>query len=94
MLLSRLLLKGVLRLLKPRFNDKSSIWIRYHSRIYFRIEEMAAKLRPEVKYLYKMHIWASTSKQGTTQIILFTDNMKSEFYVESILLDTLLPFVT
>lgn len=54
---------------------------------------MAAKLRPEVKYPYKMHIWASTSKQETTQIILFTDNMKSEFYVESILLDTLLPFV-
>ena len=75
------------------FTDESSIWIERHSRICFRKEGMAAKLKPKVKHPYKVHVWAGISKRGATPIVLFTGIMKSEFYVESILRDTLLPFV-
>lgn len=75
------------------FTDEFSIWIERHSRICFRKEGMAAKLKPKVKYPYKVHVWADISKRGATSIVLFTGIMRSEFYVESILRDTLLPFV-
>ena len=75
------------------FTDESRIWIERHSRICFRKEGMAAKLKPKVKHPYKVHVWAGISKRGAMPIVLFTGIMKSDFYVDSILRDTLLPFV-
>jgi len=54
---------------------------------------MPAKLKPKVKHPYKVHVWAGISKRGATPILLFTGIMKADFYVDSILRDTLLPFV-
>ena len=55
---------------------------------------MSAKLKPKVKHPYKVHVWAGISKRGATKILIFTGIMKKEFYVQSIIKDTLLPFVT
>jgi len=54
---------------------------------------MAAKLKPIVKHPYEVNVWASISKRGAMPIVIFTGIMKSDFYVESILRVTLLPFV-
>lgn len=54
---------------------------------------MPAKLKPKVKHPYEVHVWAGISKRGATKIVIFTGIMKKEFYVESILKDTLLLFV-
>ena len=75
------------------FTDESSIWIERHGRICFRKEGMPAKLKLKVKHPYKVHVWAGISKRDATLILLFTGIMKADFYVDSILHDTLLPFV-
>ena len=75
------------------FTDKSSIWLERHNKICFRKKGMPAKLKPKVKHPYKAHVWAGISKRGATKILIFTGIMKEEFFVGSILKDTLLPFV-
>ena len=75
------------------FTDESSVWIERHGRLCFRKEGMPAKLKPKVKHPYKVHVWAGISKRGATSILIFTGIMRAEFYVDSILRDTLLPFV-
>ena len=55
---------------------------------------MPAKLKPKVKHLCKVHVWAGISKRGATKILIFMGIMKKECYVQSILKDMLLPFVT
>ena len=57
-------------------------------------EGMPAKQKATVKHPYKVHVWARISKRGATGILVFTGIMKKEFYVDSILRDTLLPFAT
>ena len=74
------------------FTDESSVWIERHGRLCFRKEGMPAKLKPKVKHPYKVHVWAGISKRGATSILIFTGIMRAEFYVDSILRDTLLPF--
>ena len=75
------------------FTDESSIWLERHNKICFRKKGMPAKLKPKVKHPYKVHVWAGISKRGATKILIFTGIMRKEFFVESILKDTLLPFV-
>ncbi len=75
------------------FTDESSIWIERHGRIFFRKEGMPATIKPKVKHPYKVHVWAGISKWGAMPIILSTGIMEADFYVDSILHDTLLPFV-
>ena len=41
-----------------------------------------------------IHVWAGISKRGVTKILVFTGIMKKEFFVEEILKNTLLPFLT
>ena len=76
------------------FTDESSIWLEQHGKLCFRKKNMPAKLKPKAKHPYKVHVWAGISKRGATNILLFTGIMRKEFYVENILKETLLPFVT
>ena len=76
------------------FTDESSIWLERHSNVCFRKKGMPAKHKATVKHPYKVHVWAGISKRGATGILVFTGIMKKEFYVDSILRDTLLPFAT
>lgn len=76
------------------FTDESSIWLERHSKVCFRKKGMPAKHKATVKHPYKVHVWAGISKRGATGILVFTGIMKKEFYVDSILRDTLLPFAT
>jgi hypothetical protein len=75
------------------FTDESSIWLEQHGKLCFRKKHMPAKLKPKAKHPYKVHVWAGILKRGATEILLFTGIMKKEFYVQSILKDTLFPFV-
>lgn len=75
------------------FTNESSIWLERHNKICFQKKGMPAKLKPKVKHPYKVHVWAGISKRGATKIVIFTGIMKKEFFVGSILKDTLLPFV-
>lgn len=75
------------------FTDESSIWLERHSKICFRKKGMPAKHKAKVKHPYKVHVWAGISKRGATSILVFTGIMRKEFYVGSILKDTLVPFI-
>ena len=74
------------------FTDESSIWMERHGKICFRRKNELPKLKPKPKHPYKVHIWGGISKRGATDLVIFTGILKKEFYVETILRDTLLPY--
>lgn len=45
------------------------------------------------KHALKIHVWGGISRRGTTQLLLFEGILKADFFVESILKKTLLPFI-
>ena len=65
-----------------------------HGKLCFRKIGKPAKMKPTVKHPLKVHVWAGISKRGATKILVFTGIMKKEFFVEEILKNTLLPFLT
>ena len=75
------------------FTDESSIWMERHGNICFRKLNKPPKLKPTPKHPYKVHVWGGISKRGVTNLVIFTGILRKEFYVETILRDTLLPFV-
>ena len=50
------------------------------------------KLKPKPKHSYKVQIWGGISKCGATDLVTFTGILKKGFSVETILIDTLLPY--
>lgn len=50
------------------------------------------KPKPRAKHPVKVHVWAGISKDGATEICIFTGIMDAEFYVR-ILQQCLLPFL-
>ena len=45
------------------------------------------------KHPYKVCVWAAISKRGASPILVFTGIMESVYFTESILKETLLPFI-
>ena len=76
------------------FTDESTIWLERHGRICFTKKGQRPKLKPKAKHPFKAHVWAGISTRGATPIVVFTGIMRKEFYVEAILQDTLIPFVS
>ena len=58
------------------FTDESSIHIKRHSNIAFRKKGMPGKLKPKVKHPYKVHVWGGISRNGRTQLVIFTGIMR------------------
>lgn len=52
-----------------------------------------ARRAPKPKHPYSVLVWAGISKRGATHIAVFDGIMKSEFYQDKILTETLLPFI-
>ena len=75
------------------FMDESLIWLEQHAKLCFRRSHKAPKLKQKVNHLLKVHIWADISKHGTTNMAIFTGNMRKEFYVNVTLAKYLKPFI-
>ena len=54
------------------FSDECSIQLDNHGRLCFRLRGEPRVLKPKPKHPVKVHVWAGISKQGATQICIFT----------------------
>ena len=52
------------------------------------------KLKPKARHLFKVHIWGALSKNCALKLAIFTGIMKKESYVNTILKDFLLPYLS
>lgn len=76
------------------FTDEPSIWLQRHAKVCFRRYDQPAKLKPKEKHPYKVHVWTGISTRGTTDMAIFTGIMRKEFYVDTILSQYLLPYIS
>lgn len=76
------------------FSDECSVQLHQNKVCSYRPKDSCALVLPKPKHPLKIHVWAAISKRGASQIKLFEGIMDSVFYTESILKDTLLPFIT
>lgn len=76
------------------FSDECSVQLHQNKVCSYRPKDSCAPVLPKPKHPLKIHVWAAISKRGASQIKLFEGIMDSVFYTESILKDTLLPFIT
>ena len=53
------------------FTDECSIQLDTHSRITFRKKGCPRKFKPRAKHPVKVHVWATISKRGPSQILIF-----------------------
>ena len=75
------------------FTDESKIMMKNISRRSYRMKGQPKKGIPKAKHPYSVMVWGGISKKGATSLVIFTGIMKSEFYQEAILRDTLMPFI-
>ncbi|KAJ8049556.1 Transposable element Tcb1 transposase [Holothuria leucospilota] len=78
------------------FTDESTIELDQHAAITFwkpGDPNGQHRLKPKAKHPTKVHVWAGISSEGATPIQIFRGIMDSQYYVEEILQNTLLPFV-
>ena len=75
------------------FSDECSVQLNQNKACSYRLKEAHSTVLPKPKHPLKIHVWAAISKRGASAIRLFEGIMDSEFYTESILGDTLLPFI-
>jgi hypothetical protein len=67
------------------FTDECSVQLHDNKIVVYRLMDSVAPLIPMPKHPYKVHVWASISRRGTTSILIFDGIMKSSFYIDSIL---------
>ena len=75
------------------FTDECYVQLHDNKIVVYRLKDSVAPLIPMPKHPYKVHVWAGTSRRGTTSILIFDGIMKSSFYIDSILTLGLLPFI-
>ena len=76
------------------FTDESRLQTHQNrKRFTYHKRGVAPKQTPKPKHPVAVLVWAGISKRGTTKILVFEKIMKSEFYQEEILRQTLLPFI-
>ena len=74
------------------FTDESTIQLECHRRKSFRKKKMPRKLKYRYKHPLKVHVWGGISKQGATQLVIFSGIMNATIYGD-ILSASLLPFI-
>lgn len=76
------------------FTDESSIWFERHNKLRFRRKRDATKA--EIKSYASLTRFMSglVSRDKATKILIFTGIIKRVLYIESILRDTVLPFLS
>ena len=74
------------------FTDESTIQLECHRRKCFRKKKMPRRLKYRHKHLPKVHVWGGISKQGATQLVMFSGIMNATKYGD-ILSASLVPFI-
>ena len=74
------------------WTDESSIQLRRHCQTIRVKIGRERTLKPQAKYMLKVHVWAGISMKGATNICIFDQTMDASLYVK-ILNDFLLPFI-
>ena len=74
------------------FTDECSISLEQFRRTCYRKIGEPAKKKPRPKHPLKLHVWASLSRHGATNICIFEGIMEANLYC-SILESTLVPFI-
>ena len=74
------------------WTDEASVQLETHRKRCYRKTGECPKPKPRAKHPVKVHVWAGISKDGATEICIFTGIMDAEFYVR-ILQQCLLPFL-
>ena len=75
------------------FTDECNIQLDWNGAITFHRWWEPCPLKGKPKHPFKVSVWAGISKFGATPILTFTGIMEKTFYCDSILRDTLLPFI-
>ena len=75
------------------FTDECSVQLHNNKTTSYRRKGMLTPYMGKPKHPLKVHVWGGISRKGRTEIIIFDGIMKSDFFVEEILKNTLLPFV-
>ena len=75
------------------FTDESRIEVRTTSGRVFKKTGEPLRGHQMAKHPYSVMVWAGISKRGPTSLLIFHGIMKSEFYQDEILEETLLPFI-
>ena len=76
------------------FTDESQLQTHQNRKRYtYHKRGVAPKRTPKPKHQAAVLVWAGISKKGATKILIFEKIMKSQFYQEKILRETLLPFI-
>ena len=64
------------------FTHECSVQLHDNTIVVYRLKDSVAPLIPMPKHPYKVHVWASISRRGTTSILIFDGIMKSSFYID------------
>ncbi|CAG2247884.1 unnamed protein product [Mytilus edulis] len=75
------------------FTDECSVQLHDNKVIIYREKDSVAPVLPKPKHPLKVHVWAGISRRGTTSILIFENIMTSDFYINSILVTGLIPFI-
>ena len=75
------------------FTDKSTIALENHARLSFHHWWEPQKLKGRLKHPLKVHIWAGLPWHSPIKLVIFDGIMAAEFFINSILKDTLLPVI-
>ena len=74
------------------FSDESTFQLEYHRRKNFCKKTTPRKLKYRHKHPLKIHVWGGISKQGATQLVIFSGIMNATKYGD-ILSASFLPFI-
>ena len=74
------------------FTDEAMVQLTSHVRRSYHQIGMPRKYKPKPKHPVKVYVWGGISRKGATSVVIFTQTMDAEFYV-NILRVGLLPFI-
>ena len=75
------------------FSDECSVQLHNNRTTSYRQNGTLTPHIGKPKHPLKLHVWAGISRKGTTSLLIFDGIMRSDFFVEEILRNTLLPFI-
>ncbi|CAC5379419.1 unnamed protein product [Mytilus coruscus] len=75
------------------FTDEFSVQLHGNKIVIYRKRDSVAPVLPKPKHPLNVHVWAGISRRGTTSILVFENIMTSAFYINSILVSGLIPFI-
>ena len=75
------------------FTDECTVQLHDNKIVVYRLKDSAAPPIPLPKHAFKVYVWGGISHRGSTRLLIFDGILKSNFFVEEILQNTLLPFI-